>query len=70
MTTREMTEEEQEERVRGYRHGEIPRRPEDNASDAYMGGYWAALRGSEEPKEVGLKERVAEYKVRKHPRLV
>lgn len=60
-----MTTDEQEERERGYRHGDIPRRPEPRAPGAYLEGYWAALRGPEETKRLSFMERVAEYKRQK-----
>lgn len=60
-----MTNEEQEEWDRGYRHGDIPRRPEARASEAYMAGYLAALRGPEEPRQLTFQERFEEYKRRK-----
>jgi hypothetical protein len=65
MTTKEMTVEEQKEWERGHRHGEIPRRPDEGASQAYMEGYWAALRGPEEPKKPALQERLAAHKEKK-----
>lgn len=40
-----MTNREQEEWERGFAHGDIPRRPEEDASEAYMEGYWAAFSG-------------------------
>lgn len=61
-----MTGEEQVEWERGYRDGAIPRRPEEGSSQAYMQGYWAALRGPEEPKRPSFMERVAEYKRQKY----
>lgn len=65
MTTKEMTGEDSKEYERGYRHGEIPRRPEEGASEAYMQGYRDALRGPEEPKQLTFQERLAAYKAKK-----
>lgn len=60
-----MTDREQEEWERGFAHGDIPRRPEEDASEAYMEGYWAALRGPGEAKKPALQERLAAHKEKK-----
>jgi hypothetical protein len=57
-----MTNREQEEWERGFAHGDIPRRPEEDASEAYMEGYWAAFSGPQVPKERSLEERLAEWR--------